>query len=56
MTGLSGCKQASQLLHEPLEPVGNDECHGIYCMNNSADSLNNENGTDSANNATDVGK
>ena len=55
MIGLSGCKQASQLLHELLEPVDNDECHGICGMNSSVDSLNNENGADSANNVTGVG-
>ena len=37
------------------KPVGNDESHGICGTNSSVDSLNNENGADSANNATCVG-
>ena len=55
MIGLSGCKQASQLLHELLEPVGNDECHGISGMNSSVEGLNNEYVAGSANNATGEG-
>ncbi len=52
MTGLSGCKQAFQLLHEPLGSEGNDEYRGIYCMNSSVDSSNNGSDAGSSNNGS----
>ena len=55
MTGLSGCKQAFQLLHEPLGSEGNDEYRGIYCMNSSVDSSNNGSDAGSSNSGSDAG-